>query len=143
VAEGAPCASPPTLTSFLPQCSAAAPFDPGKPSNRRGRNVEPIIAEVQEYAVHLAREKGLAEDLVLLAVGALPVKISARTEYKASISEAEKRIAKRDPDDVELLALAMALSIPVWSNDRDFKGTGVEWLTTEALLKRLGLIETL
>jgi predicted nucleic acid-binding protein len=105
-------------------------------------SVEQIIAEVQEYAVQLAEKKRLAEDLVLLAVGALPVKIVARTEYKASIAEAEKRIAKRDPDDVDLLALAIALGVPVWSNDRDFKGTGVEWLTTEALLKRLGPIET-
>ncbi len=105
-------------------------------------SVEQIIAEVQEYAVHLAREKGLAEDLVLLAVGALPVTIVARTEYEAFIPEAEKRMGKRDPDDVELLALAIALGVPVWSNDRDFRGTGVEWLTTESLLKRLGLIET-
>jgi predicted nucleic acid-binding protein len=76
--------------------------------------VEQIIAEVQEYAVQLAREKGLAEDLVLLAVGTLSVKIVGRTEYRACIAEAEKRIAKRDPDDVELLALPMALGIPVW-----------------------------
>ena len=103
--------------------------------------VERVIAEVQEYAVQLAREKDLAEDLVLLAVGALPVKIVARMEYKASIPEAEKRIAQRDPDDVELLALAIALGVPVWSNDKDFKGTGLEWLTTEVLLKRLNLIE--
>lgn len=102
--------------------------------------VEQIVAEVEEYAVLLARKKGLAEDLVLLAVGTLPVTITEQTIYKAAIPEASKRIGKRDPDDVELLALAMALNVPVWSNDKDFKGTGVEWLTTEALLKRLGLI---
>jgi predicted nucleic acid-binding protein len=104
--------------------------------------VERVIAEVQEYAVQLAREKDLAEDLVLLAAGAFPVKVVARMKYKASIPEAVKRIAQRDPDDVELLALAIALEIPVWSNDRDFNGTGAEWLTTEALLKRLELLET-
>jgi hypothetical protein len=47
--------------------------------------VQRAIAEVQEYAVQLAREKDLAEDLVLLALGALPVKIVARMGYKASI----------------------------------------------------------
>jgi predicted nucleic acid-binding protein len=113
------------------------------PQSEEVVTVEQVTAEVQEYAIHLAREKGLAADLVLLAVGALPVKIVARTEYNASISEAGKRIGKRDPDDVELLALAIALGVPVWSNDRDFKGMDVEWLTTEALLKRLGLIEIL
>ncbi len=102
--------------------------------------VQQAVAEVEEYAVHLAKKKGLSEDLVLLAVGALPVTIPEQTTYKAAIPEASKRIGKRDPDDIELLALAIALKLPVWSNDRDFKGTGVEWLTTEALLKRLGLI---
>ncbi|MGH9351598.1 MAG: PIN domain-containing protein [Terriglobia bacterium] len=102
--------------------------------------VEQTVAEVHEYAIHLAKRKGLSEDLVLLAVGALPVTIAEQTTYKAAIAEASKRIGKRDPDDVELLALAIALSLPVWSNDRDFKGTGIEWLTTEALLNRLGLI---
>ncbi len=99
-----------------------------------------IINEVEEYAILLARKKGLAEDLVLLAVGALPVTIIEQTAYKAAIPEATKRIGKRDPDDVELLALAIALNLPVWSNDKHFRRTGVEWLTTEALLKRLGLI---
>ncbi len=102
--------------------------------------VEQAVSEVEEYAVQLARKKGLAEDLVILAVGALPVSIIDRANYKAAIPEATKRIGKRDPDDVELLALAIALKLPVWSNDRDFEGTGVEWLTTEELLKRLGLI---
>lgn len=102
--------------------------------------VEQIVTEVEEYAVFLARKKGLAEDLVLLAVGALPVTIVEQAAYKAAIPEATKRIGKRDPDDVELLALAIALNLPVWSNDKHFKQTGVEWLTTEALLKRLDLI---
>lgn len=103
--------------------------------------VAQTVAEVQEYAVHLAKKKGLSEDLVLLEVGALPVTIAEQTTYKAAIPEATKRIGNRDPDDVELPALAIALKLPVWSNDRDFKGTGVEWLTTEAPLHRLGLIE--
>lgn len=51
-------------------------------------SVEQIIAEVQEYAVHLASEKGPSEDLVLLAVGALPVRIVARTEYNSFVGEA-------------------------------------------------------
>jgi len=103
--------------------------------------VEQAIAEIQQYAVDLARKKGLAEDLVLLAVGALPVTVIQQAAYKTAIPEASKRIGKRDPDDIELLALAISLNLAVWSNDKDFKETGVEWLTTEALLKRLGLIE--
>jgi predicted nucleic acid-binding protein len=105
--------------------------------------VEQIIAEVEEYAGLLARKKHPAEDLVLLAVSALPVTVVGRAAYAAAVPEAEKHIGQRDPDDIELLALALALAlnVPVWSNDKDFEGTGVGWLTTEKLLRQLGLTE--
>jgi predicted nucleic acid-binding protein len=45
----------------------------------------------------------------------------------------------RDPEDADLLALALQLEIPVWSNDNDFKGTGVRWYTTARLMKALGI----
>ncbi len=103
--------------------------------------VEQVLAEVQEYAVLLAKKKRLAEDLVLLAVSALPVTVIERPAYATAIPEASRRIGRRDPNDVEILALALASKIPIWSNDKDFTGTGVEWFTTEALLRRLGLID--
>lgn len=56
------------------------------------------------------------------------------TTYVSSIAEARERIERRDPDDVELLALAIQLDIPVWSNDNDFENTGVLWYTTASLL---------
>jgi len=99
------------------------------------------LGEVQEYAGSLARKKRLAEDLVLLAVAALPVTVVQRDAYAASISEASRRIGKRDPKDVEILALTIALRVPLWSNDRDFEGTGVELYTAEDLLRQLGIIE--
>lgn len=53
--------------------------------------------------------------------------------------EAERRIAQRDPNDVDVLALALHLRLPVWTNDNDFENTGVEWHTTAELLKLLGV----
>ncbi|MGA2077311.1 MAG: PIN domain-containing protein [Terriglobia bacterium] len=103
--------------------------------------VDQIMAEVEEYAGVLARKKRLAEDLVLLAVGTLPVTVVGRTDYAAAIPEAKKRIEPRDPDDVELLALALAFNIPVWSNDKDFEDAGIQWLTTEKLLQHLGITD--
>ena len=46
-------------------------------------------------------------------------------------------MSDRDEDDIELLALAMKLRVPVWSNDRDFKHAGIEVFTTAKLLKIL------
>ena len=98
---------------------------------------EATFQEVQEYASQLARKKRLSLDVVLLAVAALPVRVVAREDYAGAVPKAEKRIGGRDPDDIDLLALAIQLQIPVWSNHNDFEGTGVEWYTTAELLKRL------
>jgi predicted nucleic acid-binding protein len=102
---------------------------------------EAAFQEVQEYASQLARKKRLSLDLVLLAVAALPVRVVAREEYAAALPGAQNRIVKRDPDDVDLLALAIQSGIPVWSNDNDFEDAGVEWYTTAQLLKKLGISE--
>lgn len=101
---------------------------------------ERTLAEVEEYALLLARKKRLRTDLVLLAIAALPVTVVERTDYAGSLAEAERRISHRDPDDVDLLALALQFRIPIWSNDRDFEGLHVELFTTEDLLRRLQII---
>lgn len=100
---------------------------------------EATLGEVQEYAADLARRKRLSVDSVLLATAALPVTVVSRDDYAAAIPKAEARIGQRDPDDVDVLALALHLRLPVWSNDNDFEGTGVEWSTTAELLKALGV----
>jgi len=95
------------------------------------------MAEVQEYAADLARAKRLPLDVVLLATAALPVTVVERDVYADLLPEAERRISQRDPDDAEVLALALHLKLPVWSNDRDFEGTGGERYTTAQLLRKL------
>jgi len=100
---------------------------------------ETVFAEVEEYAAVLGHKKKIPEETVMLAVASLPVSIVARAVYAQSIAQARKRIGWRDPDDVELLALALYFKIPLWSNDNDFEGCGVERFTTAELLKRLSV----
>ena len=102
---------------------------------------ESVFAEVEEYAVVLGRKQKLDPDTLMLAVASLPVSIVGRDVYARSIAKARKLIGERDPDDVELLALALHSKIPVWTNDNDFEGCGVEWLTTAELLRKLGISE--
>ena len=97
------------------------------------------LAEVQEYAAPLARKVGLPLQTVLLAIATLPVRVIQREDYARSLPEARRRIGRRDPDDVDVLALALHLEAGVWSNDSDFDIVGVDWYTTAQLLKRLGL----
>jgi len=96
------------------------------------------LAEVQEYAPQLAKRKRLALDVILMAVAALPVTVVEQAVYRASLPEARRRMARRDPDDVEILALALHSGLPVWSNDNDFTEAGVQWFTTANLLMKLG-----
>jgi predicted nucleic acid-binding protein len=98
---------------------------------------ETTLAEVQEYAPLLAGKKRLSADLVLLAVATLPVTVVDSSVYARSVPEARRRIGRRDPDDVDILALALHFGLPIWSNDNDFEVAGVEWYTTADLLTKL------
>jgi predicted nucleic acid-binding protein len=95
--------------------------------------------EVLEYLPSLGKKKRLELDTLLLAFAALPVTVVERSEYEVKLPQARRRIGKRDPDDVDVLALALTLQLPVWSNDNDFEDSGVEWYTTAELLKVLGI----
>jgi len=72
-----------------------------------------------------------------MAVATLPVKVVEREVYEESIPEAKRRIGRRDPDDVEILALALHTGAALWSNDNDFEDADIEWFTTAELLERL------
>lgn len=102
---------------------------------------ETTFEEVEEYAIVLAKKRRLPADLLLLAVASLPVTIVERQAYARSVSEAKRRIGRRDPDDVDILALALQFQIPVWSNDKDFEDSRIQWYTTEDLLRKLGMLE--
>lgn len=97
------------------------------------------LDEVQEYAAHLAAKRHLSLDVVLMAVASLPVTVVEQEVYRKSHPAARRRIGRRDPDDVEILALALQTGLPLWSNDNDFAEAGVEWLTTAELLAKLGI----
>lgn len=51
--------------------------------------------------------------------------------YAAMRRQALQRIAARDADDWPVLACAMTLGCPVWTEDADFFGTGVATWTTD------------
>jgi predicted nucleic acid-binding protein len=52
--------------------------------------------------------------------------------YLAIKNEALARI-QRDPDDWPVLAVAMLLDCPIWTEDNDFFGTGVPTWTTDRI----------
>ncbi len=113
----------------------------GHPQIEQLLTTETNLAEVEEYAAVLAEKRRLRPDVLLLAVAALPVTVVDRSEYARSLPEARRRIGQRDPDDAELLALALQFKVPIWSNDRDFENVNVPIFTTEELPRHLGIID--
>lgn len=107
------------------------------PQIREFATTEFTLKEVHEYLPGLAAKSERPEEILLLDLKLLPLKVHHRKDYQAAIEEARKRIGQRDPNDVDLLALALKLKAPIWSNDEDFKVADVEWLTTAELLKKL------
>jgi len=97
------------------------------------------IKEVREYIPVMSGKYGIAAELLESQFQLLALKEYGLMDYRGSLEMARRKIGKRDPDDVDLLALALELGIPIWSNDGDFEGTGIEWYTTAQLLKKLGL----
>lgn len=94
-----------------------------------------VLDEVREHLPRLAMKLGMAPALLEYALDLLPLRQYPERAYRTTMAEAGRRIGQRDPDDVDVLALALRLEVPLWSNDRDFEGTGIERLTTTDLLK--------
>lgn len=65
-------------------------------------------------------------DTLLLILAALPIIVVDQPEYDDHLLDADRRMRARDPDDVDVLALALHLKLPVWTNDNDFEECGIE-----------------
>ena len=98
-----------------------------------------VLREVREYLPLVAKQYGMLPQALEGQLRLLAVRECEPDEYAPKLEAATRAIARRDPDDVDLLALALAFGVPVWSNDSDFKDAGVEWYTTARLLRRLGI----
>lgn len=91
--------------------------------------------EVEKYMPYLSSKKDIPLGDLYLALSMLPVTVCDEDFYKSELRRARKLISKRDPDDCHLLALALELKCPLWSNDRDFEGLGVTVYSTADLIK--------
>ena len=63
-----------------------------------------------------------------LAVIVQPVDKSLYEDYQEI---ARSRVLPRDPDDWPVSAVALLLSLPIWTEDQDFFGSGIATWTTD------------
>jgi predicted nucleic acid-binding protein len=82
--------------------------------------------------LHARGHPGVGEAATLAALDAAADIITAvpASSYESMRSAAMARIGPRDPDDWPVLACALLLNCPIWTEDRDFFGVGVPIWTT-------------
>jgi hypothetical protein len=80
-----------------------------------------VADEVAEHLALLAERRGLDAPLLLAALSVMPVDWQAPEAYEPARPEAEHRMAGRDPDDWPTVALALARSLPIWSQTRTWR----------------------
>ena len=95
--------------------------------------------EVERYLPSMAEKYDLPAELTALAWHLLPLHVHFVSEYCRQLARARRDPTSRDLDDAHLLALARALALPLWTNDRDLGGHGVECIPTAKLLRKYHL----
>jgi predicted nucleic acid-binding protein len=92
-------------------------------------------ADAYKYLPALLERRGAASESAMAVLHALesivqPIDVEL---YAGMQQQAFRRIAARDADDWPVLAVAMTIGCPVWTEDADFFGTGVPTWTTDRI----------
>ncbi len=90
-------------------------------------------ADARKYLPALLEKRGVPAAAAMTVLDRLEAVVRPLDAeiYQAHRSSALQRIAVRDADDWPILACAMALECPVWTEDTDFFGSGVPTWTTD------------
>jgi predicted nucleic acid-binding protein len=80
------------------------------------------LFEIEKYVPLLARQLNRPEIDVRTTFHRLPITAYQPVAYAECVPHATALIGARDEDDVPVLALALELQVPIWTNDRDFVG---------------------
>jgi len=61
------------------------------------------------------------------------IQLVDRSLYEQFEERAQARISTRDPDDWPIVATALLLDAPIWTEDQDFFGCGIPTWTTNKI----------
>lgn len=88
--------------------------------------------DARKYLPDLLSKRNLATDAALQVLDALnPLVQRVEPEWlEAFETQARLRLRQRDEQDWPILAAAMALNCPIWTEDTDFFGVGIATWTT-------------
>jgi predicted nucleic acid-binding protein len=91
------------------------------------------LEDAQKYLPELMAKKGIPSQNVLKILDEILecVHVISPDVYKKYEKQAKGRIQIRDVDDWPIVACALALNCPIWTEDTDFFGTGIAIWTTD------------
>jgi predicted nucleic acid-binding protein len=98
---------------------------------------EAVAEEIGRHLPRLAAKRGLDPAALFAALGVMPIEWQPASAYADRREESEALIFARDPDDWPTVALALALGLPIWTQDKDHEVAGIPLFTTGALLDAL------
>lgn len=83
--------------------------------------------ELERHLPQILQKRKYQSDIPLQAIADLAKIVMGVSEesYRQYKSEADRRIKARDPNDWEVVALALHFSCPIWTEDKDFFGIGI------------------
>jgi predicted nucleic acid-binding protein len=93
---------------------------------------EAAYFEAEEHLTALVIKRGgdPGKALAFLRSLALVVELIGSEVYAEFEAEARQRLGQRDPEDWPILASALAIGCPIWTEDTDFFGCGVPTWTS-------------
>ncbi len=91
--------------------------------------------DARRYIPDIAGRRGFGVEIgfAVLDQIALIVQSVDRSLYEQFEESARARISSRDPDDWPVVATALMLKAPIWTEDQDFFGAGVATWTSNRI----------
>ena len=96
------------------------------------------LFEAEKYLPWLSAKLDRSELDLFREFELLPIIACQPARYESQLARANRLIGPRDPRDVPILALALELGFPLWTEDHDFDGIpGISVRRTADLLAML------
>lgn len=99
---------------------------------------EEVYADAERHLPPILRARRVPDDAVAEVRNQLVrlrgIIVPTAHDVYAPLEERARQRMRRDPDDWPLVALALYFRCPIWTQDRDFTGSGIATWTTATVL---------
>ena len=103
----------------------------------RAHFLSPLVCfeEAKRHLPVILKKRGIDPSSVMETLDHLPATVEPVkvTAYRSMEKTARSRIRSRYEDDWPILALALSLNLPIWTEDQDLFGVGIATWTTDRI----------